>query len=163
VVGALRSGMLWLLLTVIAGLVLAANKHWHFIPLSPFALAFGHAHMGGIGALLLLLVAVTLQLLPQHPAGTPPQAAWIVRGINLSLPLLVTSIFLNWPIGKMVAGIGVGVALFLFGMEVTSRCRRMRADAVAPAGLLVSLALWIPAAGVGFALLLWQQPSPQLP
>jgi hypothetical protein len=59
----------WLLLTVVAGLTLAANRFWHFIPLDPLSLLRAHAHAGLVGFFVTLLQGVTFQLVPMFTLG----------------------------------------------------------------------------------------------
>jgi hypothetical protein len=59
----------WLLLTVLAGLLLAANRYWGFIPLDPLALLRAHAHLGLVGFFVTLLQGVSFQLLPMFTLG----------------------------------------------------------------------------------------------
>ncbi|MGH7996127.1 MAG: hypothetical protein ACREFX_07235 [Opitutaceae bacterium] len=59
----------WLLLTAVAGLVLAANRYWYFIPLSTLALLRAHAHLGLIGFFVTLLQGVAFQLVPMFTLG----------------------------------------------------------------------------------------------
>ena len=54
----------WLLLTALAGLTLAANRFWGFIPVDPLALLRAHAHLGLIGFFVTLLQGVSFTLIP---------------------------------------------------------------------------------------------------
>jgi hypothetical protein len=54
----------WLLLTALAGLTLAANRFWGFIPMDPLALLRAHAHLGLIGFFVTLLQGVSFTLIP---------------------------------------------------------------------------------------------------
>jgi hypothetical protein len=59
----------WLVLTLLAGLTLAANRYWNFIGLDPAALLRAHAHLGLIGLFVTLLQGVTFQLVPMFTLG----------------------------------------------------------------------------------------------
>ena len=74
----------WLLLTVVAGLVVSANRHWHFIPLDPLALLRAHAHLGLIGFFVTLLQGVTFQLVPMFTLGDVPDWRPVRLGLWLS-------------------------------------------------------------------------------
>lgn len=59
----------WLLLTVLIGLLLAANRYWYFIPIDPVALLRAHAHLGLVGFFVTLLQGVGFQLVPMFTLG----------------------------------------------------------------------------------------------
>lgn len=59
----------WLLLTVLLGLLLAANRSWHFIALDPVFLLRAHAHLGLVGFFVTLLQGVAFQLVPMFTLG----------------------------------------------------------------------------------------------
>lgn len=59
----------WLALTVLAGLTLAANRFWNFIPLAPLALLRAHAHLGLVGFFVTLLQGVAFKLVPMFTLG----------------------------------------------------------------------------------------------
>jgi hypothetical protein len=74
----------WLLLTVLAGLVLAANRFWGFIPLDPIALLRAHAHLGLVGFFVTLLQGVSFQLVPMFTLGEVRDWRLARRGLWLS-------------------------------------------------------------------------------
>ena len=74
----------WLLLTVLAGLTLAANRFWNFIPASPLALLRGHAHLGLIGFFATLLQGVTFKLVPMFTLGEVRDWGPVKAGLWLS-------------------------------------------------------------------------------
>jgi hypothetical protein len=74
----------WLLLTVFAGLVFAANRHWHFIPLDPLALLRAHAHLGLAGFFLTLLQGVSFRLVPMFTLGGVPDWRPVRAGLWFS-------------------------------------------------------------------------------
>ena len=59
----------WLLATALAGLLLAANRCWYFLPLDVLALLRAHAHLGLVGFFLTLLQGVTFRLVPMFTLG----------------------------------------------------------------------------------------------
>lgn len=59
----------WLVITVLVGLILAANRFWHFIPINPVALLRAHAHLGLVGFFVTLLQGVGFQLIPMFTLG----------------------------------------------------------------------------------------------
>jgi hypothetical protein len=74
----------WLLLTVLAGLLLAANRYWSFIPLDPIALLRAHAHLGLVGFFVTLLQGVSFQLVPMFTLGEVRDWRPANRGLWLS-------------------------------------------------------------------------------
>ncbi len=74
----------WLLLTVLAGVTLAANRFWYFIPLDPLALLRAHAHLGLGGFFLTLLQGVTFQLVPMFTLGEVRDWRLVNTGLWLS-------------------------------------------------------------------------------
>lgn len=111
----------WLALTVLLGLLLAANRFWFFLPLDPIALLRAHAHVGLIGFFVTLLQGVGFQLVPMFTLGEvrdwrlPTRALWLSQ-----LGLLSLAPGLAWHLAPFaVAGaaaittgmIGSGVAL----------------------------------------------------
>lgn len=59
----------WLVATMLAGLLLAANRCWDFIPLDPVFLLRAHAHLGLVGFFVTLLQGVSFQLVPMFTLG----------------------------------------------------------------------------------------------
>lgn len=79
----------WLLFTVVAGLTLAANRFWHFIPLDPLPLLRAHAHAGLVGFFVTLLQGVTFQLVPMFTLGEVRNWRGVKAGLWLSQTGLV--------------------------------------------------------------------------
>jgi hypothetical protein len=74
----------WLLLTVLTGVTLAANRFWYFIPLDPLALLRAHAHLGLGGFFLTLLQGVSFQLIPMFTLGEVRDWRLVNSGLWLS-------------------------------------------------------------------------------
>jgi len=97
----------WLLLTVLAGLMLAANRFWHFIPLNPIALLRAHAHAGLVGFFVTLLQGVTFQLVPMFTLGDVRDWRLVKTGLWLSqIGLLGLTQALAWDAGYAAAVCG---------------------------------------------------------
>lgn len=79
----------WALLTVLAGLLVAANRFWFFLPLDVLALLRAHAHLGLGGFFLTLLQGVTFRLVPMFTLGGVPDWRPVRLGLWLSQPGLV--------------------------------------------------------------------------
>ncbi|HEX2862339.1 MAG TPA: hypothetical protein VHN79_11895 [Lacunisphaera sp.] len=85
----LRMSAGWLALAVVVGLVLAANRFWHFIPLDPLPLLRFHAHLGLAGFFATLLQGVTFQLVPMFTRGEVRDWRLATRSFWLSQAALV--------------------------------------------------------------------------
>jgi hypothetical protein len=109
----------WLLLTAMAGLVFAANRFWHFIPLDPLALLRAHAHLGLIGFFLTLLQGATFRLVPMFTLGDVPDWRPVRAGLWLAQIGLIGLVpALAWH-AEVVAA--VCAALVLTGMFASGR------------------------------------------
>lgn len=122
----------WLLATVLVGLLLAANRFWHFIPLDPIALLRAHAHLGVIGFFLTLLQGVTFQLLPMFTLGDVPDWRPVRLGVGLSQPgLLLLTPALAWQAGFVAALAGAlvlaGLLASCWALKQTLATRKKRA------------------------------------
>jgi hypothetical protein len=123
---AVTSVLTWLALTVLAGLYLAASKCWTFSPFHPIAAMHAHAHMGGIGVFLLLIVGISYKLVPMFVLGELQnlrRAAWSIHLINAGLTGLAIALLLNstW---KLWFAVVVISGLALFGIEIGAIVRR---------------------------------------
>lgn len=87
----------WLLLAVLVGLLLAANRFWYFLPLDPIALLRAHAHLGLVGFFVTLLQGVSFQLVPMFTLGEVRDWRLANAGLWLSqLGLLALAPALAW-------------------------------------------------------------------
>jgi hypothetical protein len=109
----------WVLLTVIAGLVLAANRFWGFLPLDPLALLRAHAHLGLVGFFLTLIQGVSFQLVPMFTLAEVRDWTTAKRGLWLSQTgLLILEPGLAWSWAWISA---VGAALITAGVASSAR------------------------------------------
>ncbi len=104
----------WLLLTVLLGLLLSANRHWAFIPMDPLALLRAHAHLGLIGFFVTLLQGVGFQLIPMFTLGEVRD--WRLANLGLVFSqggLLVLAPGLAWGWGwvSWLAAVAVAAGL----------------------------------------------------
>lgn len=111
----LALGAGWLLVTVAAGLAVAANRRWGFWPVDPLPLLRAHAHLGLVGFFVTLLQGVTFRLVPMFTLGDVPDWRPVRIGLWCSqLGLLVLAPALAWHLGILtviagtviVAGLG---------------------------------------------------------
>jgi len=64
VAAGIAASLFWLSLTILAGIYLAAAKCWNFSPFNPIAQMHAHAHLGGLGFFVMMIVAVSYKLVP---------------------------------------------------------------------------------------------------
>ncbi|HEU5078442.1 MAG TPA: hypothetical protein VFT72_04480 [Opitutaceae bacterium] len=121
----------WILLTVVIGLLLAANRFWGFIPLDPAALLRAHAHLGLVGFLLTLLQGVSFQLVPMFTLGEVRDwrlaklGQWLVQGGLLVLaPALAWHLSWIALIGAGAIASGVLCSAIGLGLAMASRKKR---------------------------------------
>lgn len=155
----LRVSAGWLAGTVLIGLVLAANRFWHFIPLDPLPLLRFHAHLGLAGFFVTLLQGVMFQLVPMFTLGEVRDWRLATRSFWLSQAALIgllAALLLRSAWGATGAGMLLlaGYAGSAWALAVVLRSRRkrtldpgLRAFIRGVAGLLV--------AGAGGLLLAW--------
>lgn len=95
----LQLAALWLLTTVMVGILAAANRLWYFLPLDPILLLRAHAHLGLGGFFLTLLQGVTFRLVPMFTLGDVPDWRPVRLGLRMSQLGLITlapALLLHW-------------------------------------------------------------------
>jgi hypothetical protein len=122
----------WLLLTVVIGLMLAANRHWYFIPIDPLLLLRSHAHLGLVGFFVTLLQGVGFQLVPMFTLAEVRD--WRLANIGLGLSqcgLLVLAPGLAWQIAPLAllgaVAIAMGMVCSGVGLRRVLATRKKRA------------------------------------
>lgn len=151
----ITAALCWLVLTVLAGLAIAATKctydsletlprghvlrpalvalqatAWWLGRFDPLGVMHAHAHLGGLGFFGMMIVAVSYKLLPMFTLSelqSPRRAGTALLLLNLGLAGVVLALVLRrgW---QPVAGGVVLVGLALYGMEVRAilRARKRR-------------------------------------
>jgi len=124
------SALVWLSLTVLAGLYQAATKCWEFGHFDPIARMHAHAHLGVVGFFLTMMGGVSYKLIPMFSLGeiqNEARARWSLRFLNLGLAGLFVAILYNSAAKPVFAGI-IALGLGLYGVELrailASRKRR---------------------------------------
>ncbi len=121
----------WLLLTVLLGLLLAANRFWAFLPINPLALLRAHAHLGLVGFFVTLLQGVGFQLVPMFTLGEVRD--WRIANVGLAFSqggLLVLTFGLAWQLswlalpGALAIATGLGCSGVGLRRALTSRKKR---------------------------------------
>ncbi len=153
---AVASAMGWLSLAVLAGLAVAAGKcAYEGAPQSaaarsvapvlaglkatarllarfdPMSTMHAHAHLGGVGFFLLLIVGVSYKLVPMFTLSelrSERRARWSVALLNLGLAGSFFAILLRSPLKPLCALVVVaGLAVYGVEMRAILRARRRRA------------------------------------
>jgi cbb3-type cytochrome oxidase subunit 1 len=127
---AIAASLGWLLLTMLAGLFLAATKCWPITWFSPLAQMHAHAHLGVLGFFVMMLVGVTYKLIPMFTLSevqSKRRAQWSIALLNIGLAGLVPSIALasGWK-SVFALVIAIGLALYLLELWAIVRERKRR-------------------------------------
>ncbi|MEO6992473.1 MAG: hypothetical protein ABI273_02480 [Lacunisphaera sp.] len=131
----LRLAAGWLLLTVLVGLLLAANRFWYFIPLDPIQLLRAHAHIGLVGFLVTLLQGVGFQLVPMFTMGEVKDWRLANLGLWLSqagLVGLVPALAFHWLVVAAGCGTAITVAMICSGLGVVRALATRKKRALDP-------------------------------
>jgi hypothetical protein len=157
VAAGIAASLFWLSLTILAGLYLASAKIWPQInPFHPIAAMHAHAHLGGLGFLVMMIVAVSYKLVPMFALSDVRN----VRRAGASLILLNTglagafvTILISSP-WKFVFGCVVFSGLVLYGWEIAAivRTRKRRDLDWGLKYFLTALALLAPVSALGVVL-----------
>ena len=146
----------WLMLTVLAGLYLAASKVWVFSPFNPIAAMHAHAHLGALGAFIILLVGVSYRLLPMFllvELPSPRRAAFSLITLNVATLVLFVTLLLDSP-WKLAGALLAVAGLTAYGLEVIALLRAPGRRAL-DGGLrqfYAALSLLAPTAALGLVL-----------
>ena len=158
----IASSLFWLSLTILAGLYLAAAKCWSFSPFEPLAQMHAHAHLGGLGFFVMMIVAVSFKLVPMFTLSevqNARRAGWSLALLNVGLAGVFVTILISSP-WKLAFAFGVLGGLALYGLEIAA-ILRARKRPYLDWGIkyfLTAIALLAPVSALGIVLA-----SPGLP
>jgi hypothetical protein len=126
----IASALVWLALTMLAGLYVAAAKCWTFSPFAPIAQMHAHAHLGGIGFFVLMIVSVSYKLVPMFGLSdvqSERRAAWSIKLLNVGLAGLFAGILLDQPWKLLFALVVIGgLAAYSVELRAILRARKRR-------------------------------------
>jgi hypothetical protein len=125
VAAGLVSALVWLSLTILAGLYLTAAKCWSFSPFEPLAQMHAHAHLGGLGFFIMILVSVSFKLVPMFTLGeiqSIRRAGWSLALLNTGLGGVFATILLSSP-WKIIFALVVAAGLSVYGWEIIAILR----------------------------------------
>lgn len=162
----IASSLGWLSLTILAGLYLAAAKCWSFSPFEPMAQMHAHAHLGGLGFFVMMIVSVSFKLVPMFTLSelqNRRRAGWSLALLNAGLAGLFVTILLSSP-WKLVFASVIATGLAFYGWEVIAilQARKRRNRDWGMKYFLTALALLIPVSGLGIVLAWRRLPATEL-
>jgi hypothetical protein len=119
------ASLFWFSLTVLAGLYLAAAKTWVFSPFAPMAQMHAHAHLGGAGFFVMMIVTVSYKLMPMFALSelqNPRRAWWSLWLLNGGLLGLFVTMLLMSP-WKLPFALVMTAGLAFYGIEMAAMLR----------------------------------------
>lgn len=157
----------WLAATVLAGVALAVNRRWPWLPLSALDLLRAHAHLGLAGFFLTLLQGTTFQLVPMFTMGEPRRPRCVWAGLLATQAgLLTLAPGLAWgrvvPVRLGALMLAAGILCSAFALHATLRSRRRKKTEPGIRAFLIGCAVLALAAlaGAGLVLAPAGQPLP---
>lgn len=153
----IASGLGWISLTILGGLFAAAAKCWPkwdvFIPIS---LMHAHAHLGGVGFFVMMIVAVSYKLMPMFTLSDiqNERRAWgSVMLLNAGLLGLFPTVLLasKW---KLLFALIIVAGLACYGLEMLAilRARKRKVLDWGLRSFLTALAFLAPLSVLGIVL-----------
>ena len=125
----------WLVLTVLVGLTLAANRFRGFIAADPVSLLRAHAHLGLVGFFVTLLQGVTFRLVPMFTLGDVRDWRPVNAGLWLSqlgLLGLAPALALAWPVATVVTALMILAGLASSGWALIGALQTRKKRAFDP-------------------------------
>ncbi len=155
----------WLTMTILAGLYLTAAKCWSFSPFEPLAQMHAHAHLGGLGFFVMMIVAVGYKLVPIFALSevqSARRAGWSLALLNAGLAGIFVTILLSSP-WKIMFALVILAGLAIYGREMVAilLARKRRHLDWGLKYFLTALALLLPVALLG-VVLAWPHLPPTL-
>ena len=163
VAAGIASALCWLSLTILAGLFVASAKCWPQInPFQPVAAMHAHAHLGGLGFFVMMIVAISYKLVPMFTLSAVQnwrRAGWSLALLNTGLAGVFITILVSsrWKLASAFVVLG-GLALYGWEVAAIVRARKRRALDWGIKYFLTAITLLIPVSVLG-VVLGW----PQLP
>ncbi len=156
VAAGIAASLCWLSLTILAGLYLAAAKCWSFSPFDSIAQMHAHAHLGGLGFFVMMIVAVSFKIIPMFALSevqSARRAGSSLVLLNLGLVGVFITILISSP-WKNLFALVVLAGLAAYGWEMTAilRARKRRNLDWGLKYFLTAIALLVPVSVLGVAL-----------
>lgn len=146
----IMTALIWLLFTVVAGLLLAINLAHPFLEVSHVQLLKLHAHAGMIGWIFQLIMGVGSKLLPMFMISgnlSKGKLNWAYYFLNGGLISGIVCLYIGWSTGVMLSAIVafIGVIFFLAFIALAYRNRiRKKLDVMMKQSLLSFITLIVP-------------------
>lgn len=152
----IASALFWLSSTVVVRLFLAASKCWSISPFQPLAAMHAHAHLGGIGVFVMMIVTVSYKLVPMFTLGelqSERRAFWSITLLNAGLLGTFVSILIQSSFKPVFAAVTIA-GLGLYGWEIVAilRARNRRMLDWGMKYFLTALTLLVPLSLLGLVL-----------
>jgi hypothetical protein len=113
IVSHLFSGIVYLVLTFLAGQYLMHDKVMEFSPFHVLSAIHAHAHLAVIGFFFMIIIGVSYELIPMFTLSSiqnPLRARGILWSLNLLLPLLFAAILMQ---SSWLPWIALGIAFMI--------------------------------------------------
>jgi hypothetical protein len=153
----IASALGWLAMTLLAGLFLASAKCWPQISFfQPIAAMHAHAHLGGLGFFVMMIVAVSYKLVPMFALGevqSARRAGWSLALLNAGLAGVFVTVLLSspWKFAFALVVLG-GLALYEIELAAILRARKRRSLDWGMKYFLTAVGLLAPVAVLGVTL-----------
>lgn len=157
VAAGIASSLGWLSLTILAGLFLTSAKCWPQInPFQPIAAMHAHAHLGGMGFFVMMIVAVSFKLVPMFTLSevqSVRRAGWSLALLNAGLAGVFITVLLSssW---KFAFALVVAGGLAIYGWEIAAILRARKRSNLdwGMKYFLTAIALLVPVTILGLVL-----------
>ena len=153
---AVAASLFWLLMAMLAGLYLAADKSWVFSLFNPISQMHAHAHLGVLGFFVMMLVGVSYKLVPMFVLSdlqNRRRAGWSIGLLNTGLLGSFVTILIGsrWkPAFALV--VTAGLALYGWEMMAILRARKRRQVDWGLKYFLTAISLLLPVSVIGLVL-----------
>lgn len=153
----IASALVWLSLTLLAGLFLASAKCWPQInPFPPIAAMHAHAHLGGLGFFVTMIMAVSFKLVPMFTLSemqNSRRAGWALALLQMGLAGVFVSILVSssWK-AAFACVVLCGLVLYGFEMGAILRARKRRHLDWGIKHFLTALGVLVPVSALGIVL-----------
>lgn len=150
------SALAWLSVTIVAGLLLAAAKLWPVSPFDPISQMHAHAHLGGLGFFVILIVGVSYKLIPMFVLSDIQnlrRARASILLLNMGLAGLFVTVLYNSALKLAFAGLVVaGLAVYGWELAAMVRARKRRTLDWGLKYFLTAIGLLVPVSVLGLGL-----------
>lgn len=144
------TAVVWFLFTVGAGITLAFNLRYAFLPVPHLELLKLHAHAGLAGWFLQLIIGVSSRILPMFMVShgmNRKKLEWVYFLVNGGLLAGIVSLYAQWPPGVQggaAAGVGGVIFYLLFLAEAYRKRSKQQLDTGMRQSALAFVLLLVP-------------------